>query len=64
MLATSNVTAAEMMFRRFRDAYPLQRLTVGTGDWSWFDSRGGRPALMMLSGGLGGGESLSNSLSH
>jgi len=51
------MTAPKIMLERFRDVYRPQVLTVNAVNWRWFDSGGDRSALLMLEGGLGGGES-------
>ena len=49
-------TASEIRLGRFREGCPRQGRTIGGVAWSWFDSGGERPALMLLDGGLGDGE--------
>ncbi len=47
----------EEQLKEFRATRRVEMLAIGTSTWTWFDSHGSRPALLLLHGGLGDGES-------
>jgi pimeloyl-ACP methyl ester carboxylesterase len=53
----SKTMTLEQELKEFRATQRVETLAIGTSTWTWLDSHGSGPPILLLHGGLGDGES-------